>query len=134
MKLALVALKNYNNINSFQEVSEISLQQGNPTTLFFRLVDLDRSENDKHFRYIPSSSSTMAVSLNNLDSNKIVTKIASMAAPLDDRSVWSIPILNSDTFSKNSLEATLIDSGITYKIYFVSEVSQEPSGSDKFFC
>lgn len=134
MKLALLALKNYNNINSFQEVSEISLQQGNSATLYFRLVDLDQSQDGKYFRYVPTSGATMTVSLNNLDTNKIVTRVASMSAPSDDRSVWSIPVLSSDTFSKNSLEATLVDNGVTYKIYFVSEVSQEPSGSDRFFC
>lgn len=134
MKLALVALKNYNNINSFQEVSEISLQQGNPSTLYFRLVDLDQSKDGNHFRFVPASGATMTVTLNNIDLNKIVTKVASMAASADDRSVWSIPILESDSFSKNSLEATLINNGVTYKIYFVSEVSQEPSGSDRFFC
>jgi hypothetical protein len=134
MKLALLALKNYNNINSFQEVSEISLQQGNPAVLYFRLVDLDQSGDGKYFRYLPAAGATMTVTLNNLDSNKIVTKISSMPAASDDRSVWSISILDSDRFSKNSLEATLVDNGITYKIYFVSEVSQEPSGSDRFFC
>lgn len=135
MKLALIALKNYNNVNSFQEVTEISLQQGNPSTLYFRVVDLDQSSADgKYFRFVPSSNATMTVTLNNLDTNSIVTKVATMVSSADDRSIWSIPILAADRFAKNSLVATLTTSGVTYTIYFDSEVSQDPSGSDKFFC
>lgn len=135
MKLALIALKNYSNINSFQEVTEISLQQGNPSTLYFRIVDLDQSTGDgKYFRFVPSSNATMTVTLTDLDINNTVIKVASMPASLDDRSVWSIPILSTDRITKNSLIATLTTSGVTYTIYFESEVSQDPSGADKFFC
>lgn len=135
MKLALIALKNYNNVNSFQEVTEISLQQGNPTILYFRIVDLDQSPgDDRYFRFVPSSNATMTITLNDLDTNNIVTKVATMVASADDRSIWSIPILATDRFTKNSLIATLTTSSVTYTIYFDSEVSQDPSGSDKFFC
>lgn len=135
MKLALIALKNYNNVNSFQEVTEISLQQGNPSTLYFRVVDLDQSPGDgKYFRFVPSTDATMTITLNDLDTNNIVTKVATMVSSADDRSIWSIPILATDRFTKNSLIATLTTSSVTYTIYFESEVSQDPSGSDKFFC
>jgi hypothetical protein len=135
MRLALIALKNYNDVNSFEEVSEIRFQQGNPAAFYFRIVDLDQTTSDgKYFRFVPSTDATMTVTLTNIDTNNIVTKVASMPAQLDDRSIWSIPILTTDTFSKNSLSATLITSSVAYNLYFESEVSQDPSGANKFFC
>ena len=135
MKLALIALKNYNNVNSFDTCTEISLQQGNPTILYFQIVDLDQSGDDgKYFRFVPSSNAIMSVVLNNIDTNKIVTKVATMSAASDDKSIWNISILTTDSFTKNSIEAFLTTSGTTYKIYFESEISQQPTGSDRFFC
>lgn len=133
MRLGLVALKNYANINTFAEVQEYRVQQGNPSTLYLRLVDLDQPEaSGTYLRYVPVVGATMSIVLNHIDSTKVVTKAAAMTAVADDRSIWQIDILSTDNLQYNGLVATLVEGAVTRVVRSVTAIVSDPT--NPFYC
>lgn len=138
MRLALIALKNVNNVNNFDETLELRLVQGNPTDLYLRVVDLDQlvkgcSEHG-YLRYVPATGATMAAVVNTIDLNNVVSKVGTQPFLADDRSIWSFQILATDKIQFNNLNVSITISGVTYKLPVISSIVADASGQDRFFC
>ena len=103
-RLGLTLLSLVDNVNSFQVVSELYLNGGENETLYFQLTDLTQG-----LRYMPTAMATVQVTFRNLDCNKLISRAATMAFPLDDRSIWSIPIFAADSIPPDSISAVLTD-------------------------
>lgn len=66
MRLAFVALKDCYDYNHFQVVTEISYLSGNPSSLYFQLVDLDQLDpkTGRPLRYVPPTGASVVVNFN----------------------------------------------------------------------
>lgn len=157
MRLALIALKNTMSVNSFSETFSLQTSQGQPSTLFFRLVDLDQPltinlgggygytylgyvapSNDNpgngYTRFIPAIGSTMVFNLTSLDPAAQVLKVGVQPFPLDDRSIWDINILATDNISYNNIVATLNMNGVIYQVPVISAIASTTSTSTQTMC
>jgi hypothetical protein len=155
MRLALIALRNVSNVNAFDETFELRLNANTPSTVYMRLVDLDRpltinlggavgyspytnpqaaNPGNGYTRFIPATGSSMIVNLNQIDSNNVVQKVGAQPFSADDRSIWSIQILATDKVSFNNMQAVLTMSGVDYPLSIISSVVSDTSGSGQFFC
>jgi hypothetical protein len=130
MNLALIVLNSLCNVNEFSEVQKRTIQQGNPDTLYFRIVDQDVAQQSDasstgvgingqalvssplvvFLRHLPCSGASLVIKSTNIDPYKSFQRVATMPFPLDDRSIWSIPILATDRIEFNGLVGTLTDS------------------------
>lgn len=100
MKLSLRFLNDVASVNSFEPADSFEFFAGDNQTLYFQLVDisLDRPEhgfNPAGRRYMPPATSTLQVTLSNIDDAKKIVRMATQPFPLDP-SIWAITILPSD--------------------------------------
>ena len=135
MRLAFKILKHTTSVNSFVEADEYSVVQGNAQTLYFRIVDQDETcESEMPLRHIPSAAATAVVNFIHIDSNLAVNRVAAMAYPDGDRSIWRVEILATDHLQFNGLTVSLTDNSVTTVLELLTELMNEPSGSGKYFC
>lgn len=115
VNLSIKLLQNVNSSNNFQYTDRINLIRGNPFTLYFRVVQPILSD----IRYITNTAATMMVTFkNDDDSVTILNRVATMAFPADDRSIWYVNILPTDVVQYSSMTAQLIDgTGLSANIY-----------------
>jgi hypothetical protein len=136
MKIVYRLLEQVLNVNSFYDVDRYEVIQGNQETVYFRLkVQKETTQDNKlqDMRYIPAAGSTVEVTLRHIDTNKTVTRIATMAFPSDDRSVWKFDILATDRFAFDSMEVKLTENGVTKRVVGNSFLVSTPaSGSDNY--
>lgn len=110
MLLGAVILKNVQNVNSFQRSTQVTVRQGNPTTIYFQLVDLEQQdENGQALRYVPSSGATMTATINAMNQAYVISRIASQPYSADDRSIWSLTLTASDKPSAGNLDILLTE-------------------------
>jgi hypothetical protein len=134
MRLGFVFVNNYQNVNYFNEVPSIEISNGNPDTIYFRIVNLDtKDSNGKFLRYIPASGSIVSVMFNNIDSTKIANKIASMVS-VDDRSIYSVAVMPTDILSSQSFEATLTEGSNVIKLKPIGMLVINQAGSGSNYC
>jgi len=100
MLLSVRFLTDVQNVNSWEEVSAVEIYSGDAQTIYFRLIDasLDRSNqgySPAGRRYMAPATSTLSVTLVNIDDAKQVVRSATQPFS-QDPSIWSIPILASD--------------------------------------
>jgi hypothetical protein len=111
MRLAYYILNNVNSVNSFNEVLKRTIQQGNPDTLYLRIVDLDQDDGlGNPLRYLPTTQATLTLNSTNIDPYKSFQRAAYMPYPNDDRSVWAMPVMALDRIEFNGIFGTLTDS------------------------
>lgn len=137
MRLGFILLDSVSDVNNFREVNELSLTEGNPGTLYFRIVQLDRSsdEEEQPLRLIPPIGATALVGFDSInDANDLTDLVASQPFAADDRSIWSIPILAGYKIGPNSMSVKLTYGGNTYILEAVTELRQSPTGNNRFFC
>lgn len=141
MRLALIALKNVSDVNNFDEVVTLHLQQGNPGRLYLRLVDQDRpidcsDESRGYLRHIPNITNTsLQLTFQNIDSNATTVKVATQPfGPNDDRSVFYVDILATDKISFNNINALLTENGVQYNIPILSDIVDDKTGQNRFYC
>lgn len=138
MSVALICLKNVSDVNNFEEATELSLVQGNPETLYFRIVNHDRAVGDgiyERFIYPTSPTVSLTIKFNAIDTNGSISLPATLAFPNDDRSIYSVPILPSCKIAYGSVQGVLTVGANTYKLELLTELTQksnDPSG--KFYC
>ena len=100
MLLSARVLKNLTTVNSFEYDDTIQWMEGDSLTLYFQLIDaeLDLSAkgwNPSGRRYVPPATTTLTVVLENIDTGKTITRVATQPFT-GDLSIWSIPILATD--------------------------------------
>jgi hypothetical protein len=137
MRLAFEILDDVNNVNSFKEVSEYVMVSGNPDILYVRLINLaqplDPSNTSLYNRYIPGVGATVTANFTSIDDSKSISRAATNPFP-GDTSIFSIPILATDSIMPDSLELTLVDGASTYTLELKGTLSVAPTGTGKYFC
>jgi len=134
MRLGFIFLNNYQNINSFNEVISLEVNNGNPDTIYFRIVNLDSMDaNGKYLRYIPAIGSHLSVVFNNIDSNKLAYKIPSPVGA-DDRSIYMVHVMRTDTLSAQSFEVTLFEGFNIIKLKPASMLVVSEAGNGANYC
>jgi hypothetical protein len=110
MLLGAVILKNVQNVNSFQRSSQVTVRQGNPTTVYFQLVDLEqKDEYGQPLRYVPSSGATLTATINAMNQVHVISRVAAQPYSSDDRSVWSLTLSASDRPASGNLDLQLTE-------------------------
>lgn len=100
MQLSVRFLGDVQNVNSFEHVSALEITGGDAQTLYFQLIDASVDREDQGYmpagrRYMPPATTTLQVTMLNIDDAKKVVRFATQPFS-DDRSIWSIPVLASD--------------------------------------
>lgn len=109
MRLYAKTLKNYIDINNFQEVSEWIVRESEENTLYFRIVDLDKDG----LRYISKATVLSAtVSFLSIDDDEEFTVNASNP-DADDKSIFSITIPNDSTPNSGNFIVSVTEDGVT---------------------
>ena len=92
-RLYTKTLKNYKDVNSFDESSEWNVRENEESILYFRLIDLDQDK----LRYI-SKATVLAVTVTfpNIDDGEEFT-VAASNPDADDKSIFMITIPASST-------------------------------------
>lgn len=136
MQLVFRALDNVQNLNSFDEVSEITFLRGNPGTLYFRLIqqvnEADTPDAAQR-RYLPATGSTVTMYFEHMDVCRCFNRVAFQPFPNDDRSIWAITIMPTDTWLPNSMVAQLTENNIMSRLLPVSDINQESTKSRRFY-
>jgi hypothetical protein len=129
-------LDNVCNLNSFREADEITLRRGEATEICFMLKSVDNScEEAKEIRYIPPTGSTVTVTFNHIDSNKVITRTATQKYS-DDKSIYSVPILATDRLSFNSMSVKVTNTSPVLDKGFkaLTDIKVEETDSNRYFC
>jgi hypothetical protein len=124
MKLGFAVLDSSTTLNSLKYIDQARLTGGDTFDLYLQLIDLDaKLASDVFARYMPSSAATMTVNFFNTNNSLNLSKPASMAFPLDDRSIWKVALSSADTAKLTSvtIKAQLVD-GTTVKTITASAV------------
>lgn len=113
MVLSSKILKNVDSLNAWQYADSWSVGRdgdlGEPATLYFQIVDLDRDG----IRFMPSDLAGMQVIFPALNDALVLTKVAEMAFPNDDRSIWKVELLATDLPQGGVVRFELTDGGVT---------------------
>lgn len=136
MRLGFTILNKVTGYNSFSEPAEVTLQDGNPQTLWVRIVDLDQKDGEcsRYLRYIPAEGSSVMFRFGSINSANTIARPGVQPFYDADRSIWSVPILPTDQITFNGLTLTLTENGVSQTLYPATMLVVAPSGSDRFFC
>lgn len=100
MYLSLRFLNDVQGVNSFNYAPGVEFFGGDNQTVFFQLIDASLDKSEQGFfpsgrRYVPAASSTLLVSLGNINDAKKMDRSATQPFA-QDPSIWSFPILATD--------------------------------------
>lgn len=104
MKFSIQPLRDVSNVNDFRYATELECTVGDPTDLYFQLVDQDKLVSPRGYtnaglRYVPPALSTLQITFKNIDDSKVVTRFASQPYSTQDPSIWKVSILATDPIS-----------------------------------
>ena len=99
MLLSARMMSHVAHVNEFDVVESYTFTQGDSTYVYFQLVDssVDSDLTPPYRRYIPVLGATVSVKFQSVDSAKTIERAAEMAFPNDDRSIWRVIILPTDS-------------------------------------
>lgn len=100
MLLSCRFLDNVCGVNSFEYRPQLRFTEGDGPEIYLQLVDaaLDRPEsgfNPGGRRYVPPTGAVLQVTVDNINSANVVTRLASQPFP-GDASIWKIQLLPTD--------------------------------------
>lgn len=139
--LTLLPLVNVDSVNSFNYADIWKIYQGNTYSLYLQLQDVDRPvgftqtftdqpRSPFYLRYMPPASSTLSITINDLNQTNVVTKVASQSFS-NDLSIWSFNLSASETanMSGGNIIATFVDgnTSISYTFLVQNVLSTIPS-------
>lgn len=100
MLLSARMLNDVASVNSFEYADQASWFEGDATYLYFQLIDASLDTDMKGFnpagrRYMPPATTTLSVQVQNIDTAKVINRLATQPFP-EDASIWRIQILSTD--------------------------------------
>jgi hypothetical protein len=103
VKKVFVLLENVKDVNTFCQVESFEHVNGNGQDIYVRLMQESSGgcKECKLNRYMPSTVATVVATLDNLDCNLVVSRVAVQPFPADDRSIWKITIMPTDKIQGN---------------------------------
>ena len=137
MILAFLALDNVKDVNTFDEVTQITFLRGNPGTLYFRLtqqVQESDTPDAVQRRYVPALGSTIVMFFEHIDVSKCFNRVAFQPFPNDDRSIWAINIMPTDIWQPNSMVIQFTEgSNQPIRCLPASDINQESTHTRRFY-
>lgn len=137
MVLVFKFLEEVKDVNTFVEVDRKKIVKGNATTLYFRFLQ-DKTEIEDHLphlRYVPQSGASVSVKFDHIDSEKVLTRTATLAFSSDDRSIWKIDILSTDlNIAFNSMSVTLTEGTNTQSVLPHSDLIVVDPSDGRLYC
>ena len=117
MKLSAKFLKNVENVNSFQYVSQWDIAEGSAQRLYFQIVDKLKED----LRYISQATvvDSVTVTFLSIDDNSEITKTATQPFA-DDKSIWYIDLTVSQVPNSGAAKFSITEDGVT-KTFRVSQ-------------
>lgn len=110
MLLGATMLKSVQNVNSFQTTQQAILRQNNPNTVYFRLVDLEQTDQyGQPLRYVPASGATLTATISSINADNFISRLATQPYSSDDRSIFALNILATDTVTTGNLDLQLME-------------------------
>ena len=114
MRLGGLILKNFCDVNHFEYSGTHYMNEGNATTVYLQLVDLDKkicsdTQGVQYLRYMSDTGSSLQVTVNNIDSGDSIQKIATQNAT--DKSIWSFDLLSTDKIGSANIGLQLTEAG-----------------------
>jgi len=138
MKLAFVFLESVYNVNAYDVVPQFEHVNGSGQDMYIQIVSISSSgcanacDTDCPTRYMPSSAATLVANFDNLDSCLVVQRVAVMAFPADDRSIWKITIMPNDVIQGN-MTLTLTDGTSIQTLLPEGRLVASGTGSNRFY-
>jgi hypothetical protein len=131
MKLSARVVKNYANINSFDFGNQWEIRADEPNTLYFQLVDLDRSSKDAGpLRHIPQGSViTLNVLFPSIDDAEEL-EIAAAAVSAADGSLWKIDLAADEVPASGNVIFELTIDGTLRRFSLINGITVEYPGND----
>jgi hypothetical protein len=91
-------------VNIYEAVDNVQYNLGDTVRVYFQLTDASLDLASHGFspagrRYVPLTGATLQVVLLSIDDGKTVTRFATNAFPSDDRSMWYVDMIPSDTIA-----------------------------------
>jgi hypothetical protein len=129
MRLGLVMLDPNSTLNNLKYLREVYVNQGDTATILFQIVDLDTVDGNNLIgnRYVPTSISTMRVTVTSVNDAKTLVLPVAMAYPSDDRSVWQFSLTAYQTTMAAGInlsvvltQGTLVNNIVARNVLFVN--------------
>jgi len=131
VRLAAKMLKNVANVNNWQYANQAYVQAGQPNTVYFQIVDLDKLPGvelssvlpDFPLRYM-STATALAVEATfpSLDDDTVLIKAASQPFP-QDLSIWQVSLASTETPSSGTFTIKLTEDGVDRYLKSIAGVS-----------
>ena len=119
MRLYVRTLKNYRDINSFDESSEWNVRENEENDLYFRLIDADQDD----LRYISKATVlTVTVTFPNIDDGELFTVTASNP-DTDDKSIFKITIPADKTPASGNFSVSVTEDALVRQFSVLSGIS-----------
>lgn len=134
MRLSAKPIVNYGNINNFDYGNQWTIRAGDPNTLYFQLVDLDKTDNTlckAPLRYMPQPTSppaTLNVIFPSIDDAVDLTVAASQVS--GDASLWKVDLTPSQVPGTGSVQFALTVDGAVRRFSVSQMMSVEYPDSD----
>lgn len=134
MKYHFRLLDDVCNVNDFKEVDELSIRAGEAADIYLELKTVD--SDGEEIRYMPQGTGlVVTVKFRHLDSNKVITRVASQPFA-DDKSIYKISIAANERLAFDTMEARVQTTTPAFDKVFsnLSILSVFEADGSQFFC
>jgi len=127
-------ISNVTGVNSFDQDTTFRFTQGDATTVYLQLIDLNKDKLTQGFslpgrRYVAATGAALIVTIPNIvtsPTTAVVVKIASQPFP-GDLSIWSFPVASTDgLLGTYTLQLALTEGPITTNGSVLNGLSAAP--------
>lgn len=130
MRLSAKLIKNYANVNSFSYMDQWIIRAGEPSDLYFQLIDLDQNG----IRYLAGIGSgnqpvVVQVTFPSID-DAAVLLITATQPDANDSSIWKVSILATQTPNSGNVIFSIAEGAVTRSFGTLNLLSVEFPGSD----
>lgn len=131
MRIGLRIVDTQSTLNNLKYLNQAYLNPGSTASVWFELVDLDTINQNNLIgtRFIPTSAAVIQASINSVNNAQIVSKVATMIFPNDDRSIWGFNLTAVDTANIGcvNLALTITDGANIYIVNADSVIIGTPA-------
>lgn len=127
MRLSAKVIKNYANINNFDYGSEWNHRAGDPNTLYFQVVDLDKD--GQRFMLGLAGPASINVTFPSIDDDAELT-IAATQVDAADSSIWKIDLTDTQIPASGNVRFAVTDNAVIRKFGVLGLISVEHPDND----
>lgn len=121
MRISAKPLKNYQNVNSFQQTTEWTIRKGEPNRLYLQLVDAEQDG----LRYLPTDLSySVSMTFPALNASNVIVKSAAQASALDN-SIWYVDLSSTDNAFTGSVQISVTEGSVVRNFSLTSSLNVE---------